>query len=60
MGITAFRALAVVLSFVTFLGIVWWAWSRKNGARFEEAAQLPFVQDEDVSAATTVEQEETK
>ena len=39
------RAMATVLSFMTFLGIVVWAYSRRNAADFEEAARLPFEQD---------------
>ena len=39
------RSLATVVSFVTFLGIVVWAWSRRNARDFEEAANLPFEQD---------------
>ena len=34
-----------VLSFMTFLGIVWWAFSRRNTADFANAAQLPFADD---------------
>ena len=36
------RSVVTVLSLVTFLGIVWWAWSKRNQANFDEAAQLPF------------------
>ncbi|HOS85889.1 MAG: cbb3-type cytochrome c oxidase subunit 3 [Comamonadaceae bacterium] len=39
------RSLATVVSFVTFMGIVAWAWSRRNARDFEEAANLPFEQD---------------
>ena len=39
------RAMATVLSFMTFIGIVVWAYSRRNAADFEEAARLPFEQD---------------
>ncbi|MEY2682868.1 MAG: hypothetical protein RJA09_12 [Pseudomonadota bacterium] len=42
MDINDIRSLVTVISLVTFLGIVAWAWSRSNRARFEEAAQLPF------------------
>jgi cytochrome c oxidase cbb3-type subunit 4 len=37
--------MATVASFVTFIGIVWWAWSKRRAADFEEAANLPFQQD---------------
>ncbi|WP_298924279.1 CcoQ/FixQ family Cbb3-type cytochrome c oxidase assembly chaperone [uncultured Ramlibacter sp.] len=42
MDITTMRILATLLSFATFIGIACWAFSRRNSARFEEAAQLPF------------------
>ena len=38
------RSLVTVVSFLTFLGIVWWAYGvRRNRERFEEAANLPFA-----------------
>lgn len=43
MDVNDLRTLVTVLSFVAFLGIFVWAWSRRNSARFDEAAQLPFV-----------------
>mgnify|MGYP000288237298 CR=1 FL=1 len=39
------RSLSTVLSFVTFIGIIAWAYSRKNSAGFDEAARLPLEQD---------------
>ncbi|MBA2674968.1 cbb3-type cytochrome c oxidase subunit 3 [Ramlibacter sp.] len=45
MDVTLLREIATIASFVTFLGIIAWAWSRGNRARFDEAAQLPFTQD---------------
>ena len=37
------RSAVTVVSFVTFLGIVWWAYGLKSSKkRFEEAANLPF------------------
>ena len=43
--VNTLRAMATVLSFMTFIGIVAWAYSRRNAADFEEAARLPFDQD---------------
>ena len=43
--VNTLRAMATVLSFITFIGIVVWAYSRRNAADFEEAARLPFEQD---------------
>lgn len=45
MDITTMRVAVTVASFVCFLGIWVWAYSRRNRARFDEAAQLPFEQD---------------
>ena len=44
MDINGLRGVVAVVSLVLFLGIVWWAWSRHQKARFDEAAQLPFVE----------------
>jgi cytochrome c oxidase cbb3-type subunit 4 len=41
-----------VLSFVAFIGILAWACSRRNAARFAAAAQAPFaLPDETVAEA---------
>jgi cytochrome c oxidase cbb3-type subunit 4 len=46
MDVNDLRALSTVLALVAFLGIVWWAWHRKSQRGFEEAARLPFADDE--------------
>ena len=46
MDINTLRAIVTVVTFVVFIGIVTWAWSRRNQAAFEEAAQLPFRVDD--------------
>ena len=43
--INTVRVVVTLLSFATFIGIVVWAWSRSNTARFAEAAQLPFKEE---------------
>nr|WP_315190997.1 cbb3-type cytochrome c oxidase subunit 3 [uncultured Albidiferax sp.] len=45
MDVTTLRVIATVSSFITFLGIWAWAFSRRNKAQFDDAAQLPFLQD---------------
>ena len=45
MDIGLLRSLVTVLSLCVFVGIVWWAFSRRNKAQFEEAAMLPFAED---------------
>ena len=45
MDINHLRSITTVVTFIVFVGIVMWAWSRRNQAAFEEAANLPFEQD---------------
>jgi cytochrome c oxidase cbb3-type subunit 4 len=45
MDVNDFRSIVTVISLLVFLGIVWWAWSKRNQTRFDEAAQLPFKDD---------------
>jgi cytochrome c oxidase cbb3-type subunit IV len=45
MDINTLRSVMTVVSFVVFLGIVAWAVSAKNKSRFEQAAQLPLLED---------------
>jgi len=45
MDLNLLRSIVTVVTFIVFIGIVIWAWSRRNQAAFEEAANLPFEQD---------------
>jgi cytochrome c oxidase cbb3-type subunit IV len=45
MDINDLRISVTLLSFAIFVGIVRWAWTRSNRTRFDEAAQLPFIND---------------
>ncbi len=45
MDVNTLRSIVTVAGLVTFIGIVIWAWSRRNAADFEQAARLPFEQD---------------
>ncbi len=45
MDINDLRSIVTVVSLVTFVGIIVWAWSKKNKAGFDEAARLPFGDD---------------
>ena len=44
-NITTLRIAATLVSFATFIGILAWAWSRRNAQAFEEASRLPFEED---------------
>ncbi|MDB5885279.1 MAG: Cbb3-type cytochrome oxidase component [Polaromonas sp.] len=46
MEINTLRSIVTVATFMVFIGIVLWAWSSRNAEGFDEAAHLPFEQDE--------------
>lgn len=46
------RAVFTVLTLVTFLAIVWWAYGSKRQQAFDEAAQLPFTDDDELDAGS--------
>ena len=52
MDINDLRSLLTVVTFSLFLAIVWWAYSGKRRQAFEEAALLPFTDDEPADTAT--------
>lgn len=47
---SVFQSIWTIVVMVIFLGIVAWAWSSKNQKHFEEAANLPFDDDDDTNA----------
>lgn len=50
MDLNDLRSAGTVMAFAAFLGVVWWAYSKRNAKRFEDAANLPFS-DEDADRA---------
>lgn len=44
------RSIMTAVSFLTFVGIVLWAWSSRRKAAFEEAANLVFDDEDDIIA----------
>jgi len=44
---TLLHSIMTLITFITFVGIVFWAWSRKRGPEFEEAANAPFALPDD-------------
>ncbi len=52
MDINTLRGIVTILVMITFIGLVIWAWSKRNKADFDEAAQLPFA-DEELAARST-------
>jgi cytochrome c oxidase cbb3-type subunit IV len=45
MDINDLRSIVTVVSLLTFVGIVVWAYSKRNQDSFDEAARLPFDED---------------
>ncbi len=45
MDIGILQGIGTVLAMAAFIGVCVWAWSSKNKQRFDDAAQLPFVND---------------
>ena len=37
------RSLVTLVSFITFIGIIWWSYSGRRKSSFDEAANLPFA-----------------
>jgi cytochrome c oxidase cbb3-type subunit 4 len=46
MDINTLRSISTLAAFFTFIGILWWAFSPRSSKGFEEAARLPFADDE--------------
>lgn len=38
-----FHSIWTLVSLLLFIGICWWAYSSARGARFKDAAHLPFL-----------------
>jgi len=42
--------IVTVIFIVVFIGIVWWAYSKGNKQRFDDAGKLPFNEEDDTPA----------
>jgi cytochrome c oxidase cbb3-type subunit 4 len=54
MDITDFRSLATVLCAIAFTAVVWWAYGPSRKDQFEEAAKLPFLEDDETAGGKRV------
>ena len=57
MDIIVIQSVWTVVVTVLFLGIVIWAWSGKRKQRFDEAANLPFDEDDMPIEANNISKE---
>ena len=46
MEVVTLRTITTLALFATFVGVCIWAWSKKRKKRFEDAANLPFADDD--------------
>jgi cytochrome c oxidase cbb3-type subunit 4 len=46
MDVNDMRVVVMVIGFVLFLGIWAWSWSSRRREAFDEAAHLPFLDDD--------------
>ena len=53
MDFVTLSSIMTVVAFATFVGIVLWAYSGKARRGFDEAARLPFAEDEQEDARET-------
>lgn len=58
MDIGTFHSIWTVILFTSFIGIIVWAYSKRQTSRFEEAANLVFADDE--LDKTTLKNERSK
>lgn len=47
MDIGTFRGITTLLIMIAFLGVVFWAYSKRRKKDFDEAKNLPFADDEE-------------
>ena len=45
MDINDLRSIVTVLTFFSFVGILWWAFSKRRTSAYEEAANIPLEDD---------------
>lgn len=52
MDIGTFHGIWTIVLFVSFIGVVWWAYGKSRKSRFEEAANLIFDDEHHHQSAT--------
>lgn len=57
---STFRIIVTVLGFLCFLGICFWAYSRRAAKGFDEAALLPFNDDDPAGEAESQQSRQGK
>ena len=60
MDINTVRGLSTVFVFIAFIGVCWWAFNPKRKKKFNEAANLPFADDEQSQQSARQESEQNR
>jgi len=60
MDINTVRGLSTVFVAIAFLGVCWWAYSPKRKKKFDEAANLPFADEEQSQLSARKENEQQR
>lgn len=47
MDIDTLRGISTILMMIVIVGVTWWTFSKKQKDRFDEAANLPFADEDD-------------
>ena len=54
MDLSDLRVIVTAVSFIAFIGVVFWAYSNKQKKRFDDAANLPFLDDDEGVSSTAL------
>lgn len=60
MDINTVRGLSTVFVAIAFFGVCWWAYSPKRKKKFDEAANLPFADEEQSQLSARKENEQQR
>ena len=53
MDINVLCSVITLVSLAMFIGLIVWTWNRRQKRGFDEAAQLPFLDDDQVESTTS-------
>ena len=59
MDFSLIQSIWTIVVMVLFVGIVAWAWSSKRKPRFDEAANIPFTEEDDTTSVDNSTEEKT-
>lgn len=57
---STFNGIATLIALLTFIGIIWWAFSRGRSKANRDASLLPFAQPDEVDQAAQKDQAENE